>query len=169
VTSTGYGDLQGGNRNIWYTDAFSGTSSASPVVVGALACLQGIIKAQGGTLLTSPGAIQLLRGSGSPQQSAPNRPATQRIGTRPDLRQLVPSTTNIWHNNKPVVATHAKSGSQLAWVILGDMGPLVWRQIRPRAPSGVTEILLILTEALANNRRVDVYIRDGAIEEATLR
>lgn len=169
VTSTGYGDIQGGNRNVWYTDQFSGTSSASPIIVGALACVQGIIKAQGGTLLTSPGAIQLLRASGSPQQSAPNRPVTQRIGNRPNLRQLVPSTTDIWHNDKLVVATHAKTGSQQAWAILGDMGPLVWRQIRPKAPDGVTQVLLILSEALANNRRVDVYIRDGGIEEATLR
>lgn len=94
VTSTGYGDLQGGsNRDLWYTDEFSGTSSGSPIVVGAIACLQGIIRDQGGTLLTSPGAIQLLRATGSPQQDAPNRPATQRIGNRPSLRQLVQSAT----------------------------------------------------------------------------
>lgn len=36
VTTTGYGDLQGGgNRDFWYTDTFSGTSSASPIVVCA--------------------------------------------------------------------------------------------------------------------------------------
>ena len=42
VTTTGYGDLQGGlNEDLWYTDHFSGTSSASPVVVGALAANAG--------------------------------------------------------------------------------------------------------------------------------
>src|SRR6185295_8066520 len=48
VTATGYGDLQGGgNTNLWYTDTFSGTSSASPIVTGALACTQGVLRARG--------------------------------------------------------------------------------------------------------------------------
>ena len=33
-------------RTQWYTDRFSGTSSASPIVVGALACVQGILRAE---------------------------------------------------------------------------------------------------------------------------
>ena len=42
VTSLGYGDAQGGaSQNTWYTLRFSGTSSASPIVTGAAACLQG--------------------------------------------------------------------------------------------------------------------------------
>ena len=36
VTTCGYGDLQGGSEDHWYTDQFSGTSSASPMVVGTL-------------------------------------------------------------------------------------------------------------------------------------
>src|SRR3712207_7066620 len=45
VTSTGYGDLQGGaNRDEWYIDEFSGTSSASPIIVGAIGCVQGILR-----------------------------------------------------------------------------------------------------------------------------
>ncbi len=94
VTSTGYGDLQGGSsihRNEWYTDSFSGTSSASPIVVGALGCVQGILRAQGGTLLTPSRAISLLRSTGSLQQDAPGRPRTQRIGRRPNLRELIPA------------------------------------------------------------------------------
>ena len=48
VTTCGYGDLQGGtNEDLWYTDTFSGTSSASPIVVGALGCLQGVLRARG--------------------------------------------------------------------------------------------------------------------------
>ena len=54
VTTTGYGDLQGGqNEDLWYTDRFSGTSSASPVVVGALACTQGVLRSRGHRRLTS--------------------------------------------------------------------------------------------------------------------
>ena len=92
VTTTGYGDLQGGtSEDLWYTDRFSGTSSASPVVVGALACTQGILRTHGHVRMTSERARSLLRSSGSPQQDAPGRPASQRIGNRPDLRQLIPA------------------------------------------------------------------------------
>ncbi len=92
VTSTGYGNLQGGgNEDIWYTDTFSGTSSASPIIVGALGCVQGNRRARGLTPHTPAQARQLLRTTGSPQQDAPGRPATQRIGNRPNLRQLIAS------------------------------------------------------------------------------
>ncbi|GAA2261784.1 hypothetical protein GCM10010145_29770 [Streptomyces ruber] len=95
VTTTGGfwdrpGDLQGGAEEVvWYTDTFSGTSSASPVVVGALACLQGMLKASGQDPMSPERARQVLRATGSPQQSAPGRPASQRIGSRPDIKAAV--------------------------------------------------------------------------------
>jgi Subtilase family len=89
VTTCGYGDLQSGSEDRWYTDEFAGTSSASPTVVGAIACLQGFLRASSAALLTPAGARSLLRSTGSPQQDAPGRPATQRIGNRPDLRALL--------------------------------------------------------------------------------
>jgi hypothetical protein len=91
VTTAGYGDLQGGsNEDLWYTDQFSGTSSASPIIVGTLGCVQGVLRAAGRIPLTPARARELLRISGSPQQDAPGRPRTQRIGNRPNLRQLIP-------------------------------------------------------------------------------
>lgn len=90
VTSCGYGDLQGGsNEDVWYTNLFGGTSSASPIIAGTLACLQGILRERGAPDLTPPRARELLRITGSPQQDARGRPSTQRIGTRPDLRSLL--------------------------------------------------------------------------------
>jgi len=91
VTTSGYGDLQGGLMNQWYTEQFSGTSSASPIVVGTIACIQGVLRARGRIPLTPARARDLLRATGSPQTDAPGRPATQRIGNRPDLRQLIPN------------------------------------------------------------------------------
>ncbi len=49
VTTTGYGYLWKGpsdldNISRWYTDRFNGTSSATPIVVGALACVQGVLR-----------------------------------------------------------------------------------------------------------------------------
>lgn len=90
VTTTGYGDLQGGsNPDEHYTDTFSGTSSASPIIVGALACVQGILRSRGSSLLNPASAIRLLRTTGSPQTDTPSRPRTQRIGNRPNLRQMI--------------------------------------------------------------------------------
>ncbi|MGB1283008.1 MAG: hemopexin repeat-containing protein [Polaribacter sp.] len=54
--------------NFWYTGGFSGTSSASPTVTGALACIQGRLKARGMTLLDSVGAQNLMRSTGTPQK-----------------------------------------------------------------------------------------------------
>lgn len=89
VTSTGYGDLQSGQQDRWYTDTFSGTSSASPIVTGALACVNGALKANSQSMLSPQGAINLLRSTGSPQTDAPGRPSSQRIGRRPDLKQML--------------------------------------------------------------------------------
>ncbi len=94
VTTTGYGNLQGGsNEDEWYTDQFSGTSSASPVVVGALGCTQGVLRARGRIPLSPARARQLLRTTGSAQQDAPGRPASQRIGNRPNIRQMIGAVT----------------------------------------------------------------------------
>ncbi|MGD9703751.1 MAG: S8 family peptidase [Acidimicrobiia bacterium] len=94
VVTTGYGNLQGGtDSDLWYTDTFSGTSSASPIVVGAIACVQGVLRARGRIPLSPSRARELLRASGSPQQDTAGRPASQRIGNRPNLRSLIAAAT----------------------------------------------------------------------------
>jgi hypothetical protein len=85
VTACGYGDLQGGPEQRLYTATFSGTSSASPIVVGALACVQGIRLALGRPPLTPAQARDLLRATGAPQRGN----TAERIGTRPDIQAMV--------------------------------------------------------------------------------
>ncbi len=93
VTTTGYGDLQGGSSmNAWYTDRFSGTSSASPIVVGALGCVQGALRASG-TPLVPAEMRSMLRTTGSPQQDGAQFPATEHIGARPNIRQMLDATS----------------------------------------------------------------------------
>jgi len=92
VVSTGYGDLYGGSadafRTIAYTAQFSGTSSASPIVTGVVACLQGIARVRGMSL--DPTRVRmLLRETGSPQTGNPVGGVSQRIGNRPDLEALI--------------------------------------------------------------------------------
>jgi hypothetical protein len=90
VTTTGYGDAQGGaNEKTWYTHRFSGTSSASPIVTGAVAVLQGIAKAKHGAPLTPAQVRTILMQSGTPQQPGPGVPLAQRIGPLPNLEAAV--------------------------------------------------------------------------------
>jgi len=90
VTTCGYGDLQGGDsEDLWYTDQFSGTSSASPMVVGVLGSMQGVLRAAGQPLLTPGSARALFQSVGSPQQAGPAGGTDQRIGNRPDLRAMI--------------------------------------------------------------------------------
>jgi hypothetical protein len=148
VTSTGYGDLQGGSdRNQWYTDKFSGTSSASPIVVGVLACVQGVLRARGRIPLSSGRARELLRATGSsPQQDGPAftfipnmtgtgypqnhpaRPRTQRIGDRPNLREIInrilaTSTAPLYRYWNPGIGDHFYTTN---WNELGA-GKYGWR------------------------------------------
>lgn len=166
VTTAGYGNLQGGQRDLWYTETFSGTSSASPIVVGALGCVQGILKAQGSPLLTPAAAIDLLRTTGSPQQDTPGRPKTQRIGNRPDLRQMIPAISKSWHNDVSVTRTFASYHAQNAWALIGGLG---WRRIETGSSDGVTNMLLLFNEAVAKGLKVDVYTDGSKVYRAVLR
>jgi hypothetical protein len=74
----------------------------------------------------------------------------------------------MWHNDKQVVRTHAKQGTQQAWAIISGVGS-GWLRITPNAADGVGNIHMILSTALANNRRVDVYVTNNEISKATLR
>jgi hypothetical protein len=89
VTTLGGGDLQSGNHNALYTDVFAGTSSASPIIAGGLACIQGALRNKGMQLLNAATARNILKTTGSVQQPAPGRPANQNIGARPDLKQIL--------------------------------------------------------------------------------
>lgn len=85
VTTLGYGDAQGGGQNRWYTLRFSGTSSASPIVTGAVACLQGRSKAKNGAPLAPSQVRQILMATGTSQVAGPGVPVTQQIGPLPNL------------------------------------------------------------------------------------
>lgn len=85
VVTLGYGDLSAAGENRAYTATFSGTSSAAPIVVGAVANLQGIAHAVGKGPLEPRALRELLRATGTPQAAG-----TKRIGSQPDLRGAIP-------------------------------------------------------------------------------
>ena len=79
VVTCAYGDLQDGEETEWYTAFFSGTSSASPIVTGAVASLQGMVEASFGFSLDANLARTILVATGTPVGG------DQQIGPRPDL------------------------------------------------------------------------------------
>ncbi len=86
VTTLGYGDAQGSSsENNWYTLRFSGTSSASPIVTGSVACLQGRAKSKNGAPMTPAKVRSILMATGTPQEAGPGVPLTQHIGPQPNL------------------------------------------------------------------------------------
>jgi hypothetical protein len=89
VASLGYGDAQGGSENRWYTLRFAGTSSATAVVGGAIACIQGRAKVVLGEPLSPRELRTLMVRTGSPQQSDPDAPLSQHVGPLPDLEKAM--------------------------------------------------------------------------------
>lgn len=86
VATLDYGDLQGcASASRKYTARFSGTSSASPVVAGAIAIIQGVNKAQSAPALTSQQMRKLLTSTGMAQTESPRAPASQHIGPLPQV------------------------------------------------------------------------------------
>ena len=58
------------------------------MVAGALACVQGVLRAAGRAPLTPAQARAALRETGSPQQPGPTA-RSSAIGNRPDIAQLI--------------------------------------------------------------------------------
>ena len=92
VATTGKGDLYSAEGpDAFYTAGFNGTSSASPVVAGSVACLQGAFRAaNAGANLAVSGLKMLFRETGSPQTG---NAALENIGPLPDLAAALPYVT----------------------------------------------------------------------------
>jgi serine protease len=87
VTTTGYGDVRanGDDVNQFYTNTFSGTSSATPIASGAVLSLQGILKQNGHGILTPQQMRELLTRTGVPQDTT----LARRIGPHVNLRNAL--------------------------------------------------------------------------------
>jgi subtilisin family serine protease len=84
VWTTGYGDaysLMG--QNLYYTSGFSGTSSASPIVTGAVALVSSYHQAQLGKPMGTATLRSLLIETGTPQANG-QYPLSHHIGPLPD-------------------------------------------------------------------------------------
>jgi hypothetical protein len=73
--------------------------------------------------------------------------------------------TSPWQYGKTVIRTHAKVGSKNTWALLNGSS---WLYVSPNSIDGVSNIFQTLCEAMANNRKVDVYLPSGQIEQVTM-
>lgn len=87
VTTCGYGDLAGTTTKDFYTNSFSGTSSASPIIAGAAALLQALHTKQTGFGLKPEAMRDLLS---DPETGTPQGPNVSGfIGVMPDLKAVL--------------------------------------------------------------------------------
>jgi len=83
VVTAGYGDLFGPIETRFYTGTFSGTSSGSAIIAGAVANVQGVRRSRGLTHLSSIQMRGLLRETGVAQASG------RQIGPLPNLKEAI--------------------------------------------------------------------------------
>ncbi|MCU5148689.1 S8 family serine peptidase [Bacillus cereus] len=70
-----------------YTSSFAGTSSASPIIAGAAASIQGIVKNNQGRVYTPSELRDILSDSSTGTKS--NDPTSDKIGVLPDLKAIL--------------------------------------------------------------------------------
>jgi M6 family metalloprotease-like protein len=80
---------------------------------------------------------------------------------------MIVSTQVQWQNDRVVLRTHAKNMALQSWAFF--QGDTAWLQIGGSSLDGNRNVFNILTEALANNRKVDILVSQGRIVEATLK
>lgn len=87
VTTTGYGDLMGDDVPVYYTNTFSGTSSAAPVIAGAAALVQSLHREQSKSSLRPRPMRSLLSNPATGVRQGPD--VGGHIGIMPDLQRVV--------------------------------------------------------------------------------
>ncbi len=110
VTTTGYGDLEGSaESNNAYTNTFSGTSSATPIVAGAVALYSSIYQAANGAdTAILPVVMQALLSAAGSQQPDPE---DGQIGALPNLRAVLAKFDTVAPARPALSLADASNGS----------------------------------------------------------
>jgi hypothetical protein len=113
VTTTGYGNLYSSEGfNYWYRRDFDGTSSASPIVAGAVACCSGYWQTNISSSPPSPYYLRtVLINTGTPQVA----PQAGWIGPRPNLHAAFDAFNAEWINFTYTPLGDSGVGTGVAW------------------------------------------------------
>ena len=147
----------------WYTDRFSGTSSAAPMVAGALACVQGVLRAAGRAPLSPEQARAALRETGSAQRPAADG-SLERIGSRPDIAQLTEWAMDVARPADEAQPRRRRRGMRVTITIDDDDDGVTWRPtgIQPPYIKGPS---LVLTHEDGTQTHLDIEALKKAAEE----
>ncbi|MBM3320075.1 MAG: VCBS repeat-containing protein [Candidatus Eisenbacteria bacterium] len=113
VVTTGYGTLYlAEGKNYYYASDFSGTSSAAPIVAGAVACCVGRWKASVSPTPPPPSYIRsLLKNTGTPQFFG----LAGNIGPRPNLLAAFGQMGLAWSDATSGPLADTGNGTSVAW------------------------------------------------------
>lgn len=143
-----------------YRNGFGGTSGATPKVAGTVALM---LQVDPG--LTHAEIRSILNSTGSPVVAeVPAKP----VGTFLNAQAAVMAAAGQalkWHNNMTVSRVYTSHHSQNAWALIDTLG---WRKIETGSADGVTNCLIGLGEAVANNRKVHVYADASTVSRMQL-
>lgn len=152
VATLGYGTLaklNGEDANQWYASGFSGTSSASPIVVSAVAAVQGARIAHGHGVATPSAMRSLLVTTGTAQVG------TKQIGPLPNLRLALgalgirPTTSFVW-----TATAETRIGN---WTVIDHPAT----NERPNAVLQVTHSWGSAEVGVADDHTLSVYYANG--------
>ncbi len=73
------------------------------------------------------------------------------------------ASVKTWELSKSVLRSFASPHSMNSWAYIQNIG---WRKIEPRSTDGVTNMYILLVDAQAYNRTVNVYIDNAYIYQA---
>ena len=101
------------------------------MVAGALACVQGVLRAAGRAPLRPAQARTALRETGSPQCPAPDG-SLQRIGNRPDIGQLIDWAMKATSPARPTTPRPRRASMKITITIEDDgEGGVDWDPAHP--------------------------------------
>ena len=84
-----YDRWKGPSASQCYTQSFGGTSGASPLIVGALACISGILKQKRVPAVKPLEIRTVLTNTGLSQADSADFPSAQRIGPLPNIKAIL--------------------------------------------------------------------------------
>jgi hypothetical protein len=177
VTTTGYGYLfsGAGDERQYYTGSFAGTSSAAPIVTGAVAAMQGIYQSRYAGMTLDPDQVRdVLIATGSPQQAN----AYQHIGPRPNLRaadSALPPPADL-AVTPGYLDTSVTLGTQLAVSLelhnrsvdlTLEYSAIVWDSLTKSGGNWLTVVSPAGTIAPQATQGLDLILDAGMIEDRT--
>lgn len=161
VTTTGYGDLPNEERNLHrkYTGTFGGTSSASPIVTGAIACIQGIRKKFG---LSPWGTTDIIAGMAGTFQVADSTSNFRFIGRQPDLK----ATIQQFNLKKPAKPVFSEPSGEYPSPFTFTIGNRLFESVSDTGELGLHTFYITNANVLTENNNSTMYKEPVTINNA---